>query len=146
MNEQQANPRSFLELPKPQPEDAPAPSEAVIATEWPRERQQSQSIERGVAPPAAAIDDASAAAPAAPAPPMSLPPPSAAPPAAAIDDASAAPPAADAEHIEQAWIDIAKRVVERTRDDPHAQNEALGKVKADYQKRRYNRSLEQAKD
>jgi len=53
------------------------------------------------------------------------------PPATADDD----------DLIEQEWVDKAKAIVERTREDPHLQNEELSKFKADYMQKRYNRQI-----
>lgn len=47
----------------------------------------------------------------------------------------------DADLIEKEWVNRAKAVVEQTKADPYAQNKALGKVKADYIKKRYNKDI-----
>ena len=59
----------------------------------------------------------------------------------------AAPPisanlmAEDADLIEKAWVDKAKEIVERTRNDPYLQNREITKMKADYLKKRYNKDI-----
>jgi hypothetical protein len=79
--------------------------------------------------------------------PLPLP---AAPQATAVPPAtSAAAPAApstlvtddDSDLIEKEWVDKAKQIVERTRDDPHKQSEALTVFKADYLKKRYGKTI-----
>lgn len=47
----------------------------------------------------------------------------------------------DADLIEKEWVDKAKAIVERTRDDPYKQSEELTLVKADYLKKRYNKTI-----
>lgn len=82
---------------------------------------------------------------AAPAIPLPLPPmaPTAAP-------AGAAPAATqgqalltkdDGDLIEKEWVDKAKQIVERTRDDPFRQSEELTVFKADYMKKRYGKTI-----
>jgi hypothetical protein len=43
--------------------------------------------------------------------------------------------------IEKEWVERAKQVVERTRNDPYRQSEELTAVKADYLKKRYNKTI-----
>lgn len=47
----------------------------------------------------------------------------------------------DADLIEQEWVDKAKEIVARTKDDPYQQNKEINRVKADYLKKRYNKDL-----
>ena len=47
----------------------------------------------------------------------------------------------DNDLIEKEWVNKAKQIVERTRDDPYKQSEALTVVKVDYMKKRYNKTL-----
>jgi hypothetical protein len=47
----------------------------------------------------------------------------------------------DADLIEKEWINKAKQIVEQTRDDPYKQSEELTVFKADYMKKRYNRTI-----
>jgi len=67
-----------------------------------------------------------------------LPPPVANQPAP-LTPASLA--ADDADLIEKEWVDRAKAIVEENRDDPHSQKQKISKVKAEYIKQRYNKSL-----
>jgi hypothetical protein len=62
---------------------------------------------------------------------------------------SSSPPAAnsalaaddDSDLIEKEWVDKAKQIVERTRNDPHKQSEELTVFKADYLKKRYGKTI-----
>lgn len=47
----------------------------------------------------------------------------------------------DGDLIEREWVNKAKKIVESTRDDPHQQSKELTVFKADYMKKRYNKSL-----
>jgi|SRR5665213_1908238 len=53
----------------------------------------------------------------------------------------ASPIVDDGDLIEKAWVDKAKQIVERTRDDPHKQSEAITVFKADYMKKRYGKTI-----
>lgn len=48
---------------------------------------------------------------------------------------------ADSDLIEKEWVDKAKQIVERTRDDPYKQSEQLTVFKADYMKKRYDKTI-----
>lgn len=50
-------------------------------------------------------------------------------------------PADDVDLIEKEWVEKAKEVVGATRGDPHAQNNEMNKIKADYIKKRYNKDI-----
>lgn len=47
----------------------------------------------------------------------------------------------DSDLIEKEWVDRAKQIVERNRDDPYKQSEELTVFKADYMKKRYNKTV-----
>lgn len=49
--------------------------------------------------------------------------------------------AEDNDVIEQEWVDKAKEIVDKTRDDPHKQNAEMNKIKADYIKKRYDKDI-----
>lgn len=49
--------------------------------------------------------------------------------------------AADADLIEKQWIDRAKTVAAKTRDDPHLQKSEMSKVKADYIQKRFHKTI-----
>ncbi len=47
----------------------------------------------------------------------------------------------DADLIEKEWVNRAKVIIAKTKDDPHLQNEEISKYKADYIKKRYNKDI-----
>lgn len=49
--------------------------------------------------------------------------------------------AEDLDLIEKEWVQKAKEVVGYTQGDPYEQNKELNKIKADYIKKRYNRTI-----
>lgn len=49
--------------------------------------------------------------------------------------------AEDDDLIEKAWVQKAKDIVERTKNDPYNQNKEINKVKASYIKKRYNMDI-----
>lgn len=83
------------------------------------------------------------------APPLSSSPvpqslPATVPPAddvAATTDNSSLTADDDGDLIEKAWVEKAKQIVERTRDDPFRQTEELTIFKADYMKKRYGKTI-----
>ena len=48
---------------------------------------------------------------------------------------------APSDRIERQWIDKAKSIVAETHDDPYAQKNAMSKVKSEYIKSRFNKTL-----
>jgi len=98
----------------------------------------------------AQTESAPAATPPAAAPPVptlsapqSLP---AASPSAADDVAATTQSASltiddDGDLIEKTWVQKAKQIVERNRDDPFRQSEELTVFKADYMKKRYGKTI-----
>lgn len=49
--------------------------------------------------------------------------------------------AADADLIEEEWVKKAKKVIAETKDDPHAQEHAVSRVRAEYIQKRYGRTI-----
>ncbi len=47
----------------------------------------------------------------------------------------------DVDLIEKEWVEKAKEIVEKTRDNPYLQNKAISEMKADYIKKRYNKDV-----
>ena len=80
--------------------------------------------------------------PAVPTIPLPLPPatPTTADPTVAV---SATTPVAadDNDLIEKEWVNKAKEIVERTRENPYEQSKELNLFKADYMKKRYDKTL-----
>lgn len=59
--------------------------------------------------------------------------------AAVSDDTPAV--AADDDLIEKEWVDKAKQIISNTRDDPARREKEVGRLQADYLKKRYGKSL-----
>lgn len=76
-------------------------------------------------------------------PPVVVPAPSlptAAPPTAApADDMPSV--ANDDDLIEKEWVDKAKKIITDTKDDPYRREHEVGKLQADYLRKRYGREL-----
>lgn len=51
----------------------------------------------------------------------------------------------DGDLIEKEWVNKAKAIVERNRDDPYKQTEQLTVFKADYMKKRYDKTIKVSK-
>jgi hypothetical protein len=49
--------------------------------------------------------------------------------------------AADEDLIEKEWVDKAKKIVEETKDDPYRREQEVGKLQADYLRKRYGKEL-----
>lgn len=47
----------------------------------------------------------------------------------------------DDDLIEKEWVNKAKQIVERTRDDPYKQSEEMTVFRADYMKKRYDKTI-----
>ncbi len=47
----------------------------------------------------------------------------------------------DTDLIEKEWVNKAKQIVERNKDNPYKQSEELTVFKADYMKKRYNKTI-----
>jgi hypothetical protein len=62
------------------------------------------------------------------------------------DDQTASAGADDADVIEKEWVSRAKAIVKSTRDDPSVQSKELGKFKAEYIKKRFNKDIKMAKE
>ncbi len=52
----------------------------------------------------------------------------------------------DADLIEKEWVEKAKEIVARTRQDPYLQNKEVERMKADYMKKRYNKDIRVTED
>jgi hypothetical protein len=47
----------------------------------------------------------------------------------------------DADVIEKEWVERAKEIVYKTKDNPYLQNKAITRMKVDYIKKRYNKDI-----
>jgi len=50
------------------------------------------------------------------------------------------------DELDEEWVNKAKAIVERTKDDPFTESKELSKAKADYLRIRYNKQLKVAED
>lgn len=84
-------------------------------------------------------------------PPPMVPVPVLPQPPAPQDDAAAVNPvsdtplvAGDDDLIEKEWVDKAKKIIAETKDDPYKREQEVGKLQADYLKKRYGHELGEA--
>lgn len=141
MNPQGKEHLPSLELPRPATEQIVQGSEVVP---WGpvNERQSSVAVEQGLGPQASvpqtvALPSANAAVP-----PVQTPQSSAVPLTGSHSTTPAI--AEDTDLIEKEWVEKAKEIVEKTKNDPYLQNQEINKVKADYMKKRYNKDMKLA--
>lgn len=79
--------------------------------------------------------------------PQPIPQPQPVMPVTATQPALGTPPptaaliADDADLIEKEWVEKAKAIVAQTAHDPSMQTKEVGKIKADYMQKRYNKQL-----
>lgn len=135
MNEQQLNIDPQIDLPKPV---EPQTGNSVASSE----QQQSRNVELGVSVPQPAMpqNDTGSGLPANTSQmPMSQSGMSA--PVSASSGSSSALIADEVDLIEKEWVERAKRIVEHTKTDPYQQSEEVNSVKAEYQQKRFNRSI-----
>lgn len=59
-----------------------------------------------------------------------------------VDTESSALVAEDVDLIEKEWVERAKEIVHKTKDNPYLQNRALTQLKVDYVKKRYNKDVQ----
>lgn len=127
------------ELPPIQGEGLPqqnVPQAEVLRPEIVNEQQASRTMEM----PAAQANPV-AAQPYAPQPQQQQ-----APPMPVADPAGMPVIADDTDLIEKEWVEKAKEIVARTRQDPYLQNKEVERMKADYMKKRYNKDIRITED
>lgn len=56
------------------------------------------------------------------------------------------PTAKDEEIIEKEWVDKAKKIVAKTKNDPYEQEKEVGRLQADYLRKRYGKEVKVAGD
>ena len=133
------------DLPRPHEANQPAPADSVpMETGHIPAETASQAAELPqtgqISPPPVPPYEPTSATPPQP-PPLNKTEPTNIPVITATPDV-----AEDSDLIEQEWVSKAKAIVESTRDDPHAQNKEINKVKADYIKKRYNKEIKVTTD
>jgi len=52
----------------------------------------------------------------------------------------------DVDLIEKEWVEKAKEIVDKTKENPYLQNKAISEIKADYIKKRYNKDLAKSEE
>lgn len=126
-----------LNLPPPIIEQAPAPS--TVPETAPARPEQA---------PLSGQKDPTRVQPAAPAIPLPLSPTppaqdltSPTDPTVTTTTTNVPTVADDGDLIEKEWVNKAKEIVERTRENPYQQSKELNLFKADYMKKRYNKTL-----
>lgn len=143
------------QLPKPQFSSEAAPSmqprvsngETFVA---PRAPEVAAPVEQGRETREVFVDNSQGGGPAAPAQSFTPPP---MPAIVSADDTAGLSKddtnptiAADDDLIEKEWVEKAKQVVAETRNDPHAQDAAVGRLQADYLKKRYGKIIATSKE
>ncbi len=81
-------------------------------------------------------------------PGLGLPPPSASQQSAPLprqNPAAPVPVVADGD-LDEEWVDKAKAIVDRTRNDPFLETQELSKIKAEYLSTRYNKHIKVSED
>jgi hypothetical protein len=114
-------------------ERAPLPSSPEVGVERSPERFE----QRSEATPAAVT-----AQPVLPPPVVALPQPAVpdtVQPSVTNDDLPIA--ANDDDLIEREWVDKAKKIIVETKDDPYRREQEVGRLQADYLRKRYGREL-----
>ncbi len=131
------NERAELRLPTPVNEAVPASQPAAEALPQapemaPAGAEQSAGLAQPVAPQMPAIPLPTTPGGGQVAPPNDV----------TLTTQSVVPSAADdSDLIEKEWVTKAKEIVERNREDPHLQTQELTLFKADYMKKRYNKTI-----
>lgn len=132
-----SNERTGLNLPSPMNEQAPVQPDNA---ETPKTLPEATPIASEKAP---VHSQPAAAMPA----PLPLPAAAGAGQFAATNDVSnttqlSLPAVADdSDLIEKEWVNKAKQIVEHNRDDPYKQSKEITVFKADYMKKRYNKTI-----
>lgn len=144
MNKPHTDHQPGFELPQPVMEDSTLTEKIQSDSEVQTEKSSAQSIETGASTP---ISMPGGAMPMIN--PAYQPLPVATNPSQAnnqISSTSTPPIADDIDLIEKEWVDKAKDMVERTKNDPYVQNKEMTKIKADYLKKRYNKDIKLSED
>lgn len=127
------------------PEQLPTPIEYDPGSVIPE--RPTDSPERAEPTPERNQEQQQRAIPAAPAPTVQLPTPVQASPVSDDGQSSSTQAddnptvAADEDLIEKEWVDKAKKIITETKDDPYARERQVGKLQADYLKKRYGKEL-----
>lgn len=131
----------------------PAPERGPenLASAYPRGAEyapQPATLEQNVERKPEQLEKRSEVAAAAEAARQALPPVVIAQPQPVVDDTAVSQPADDTplvanddDLIEKEWVDKAKKIIVETKDDPYRRELEVGKLQADYLKKRYGKEL-----
>ncbi len=89
-------------------------------------------------------EQVAAASPVAPIAVPTIPPPIQPIVSPTTDDDSLPAVADDVDVIEMEWVNKAKQIIKDTKDDPHAQEQAVERLQRDYLKKRYGKEIKAA--
>lgn len=110
-------------------------TDTVFGTVETRPEQGKERMEqRSEAPPVAAV-----ATPVLPPPIVAAPQPDDTATVVSEDDTPLV--ANDDDLIEKEWVDKAKKIIVQTKDDPYRREQEVGKLQADYLRKRYGKEL-----
>jgi hypothetical protein len=129
--------RPGLRLPQPSPEQGAA----AFGGQYQSPEAGSAAAEMAPSAPTAAPPLPPMAQPM-PAPQVSNPLPQNAP--GTVSSTGSADDSSDA--LDEEWVNKAKAIIERTKNDPYVESRELGKAKADYLRIRYNKQIKVAED
>lgn len=138
MNSEAGGGPSF-ELPAQQHEQVEKSTEQDRVVEQQRPATQEAGVGKRAPQPGSTAVDLPAVAPVPAAPAVQHDDQSAA--AGPVSPSTADLQAADADLIEKEWIQRAKSIVAKTAEDPRKQKDEMSRVKADYIKKRYNKTI-----
>jgi len=141
MNEQHSNGQSSFEL--PQPVGAQLEPKELQGLDGKSESATSKAVEHGLSQPSmnpypTGLPDPQGGGV------TGISQPAASPAVSPVIDPALI--ADDTDLIEKEWVNKAKAIVERTKNDPHTQNKEMTKIKADYLKKRYNKDIKLPED
>jgi len=78
--------------------------------------------------------------------PVTMPAPSGVTPDPSVTASATATDDTTSDNLDIEWINKAKAIVEQTKNDPYMESHELGKVKADYLRIRYNKTIKVVED
>ncbi len=140
MNSQSQEQTPAQEVPLAKADDVAAPYAEQAGALASGEAAATAAVEQAIStaqPPGAAATD-----------PPAVTTPAASPAAPTPGATTTALPqvADDTDLIEKEWVEKAKEIVALTAQDPHAQNQEINRMKADYLKKRYNKDIKLTDD
>lgn len=135
MNPNSAGPEANMELPKPVTTPEKKSGEPKVEVASPAGVEKGGANQAAQAAPLMPTQDAAS---------MALPSSATSATQAPAVPLTANIPAEDVDLIEKEWVNRAKDIVERTKNDPYVQNKEVNKLKAEYTEKRINKKLKLA--